>query len=189
MNLIEVGNRSEWRAWLAENHAKVNEAWLVYYKEEVGKRGVDYEASVEEALCFGWVDSIIKKIDESSYARKFTPRKDESKWSVVNKVRAEQLIDMGLMTEWGLAKIESARLSGAWDNPVGKPVLSIEMAPEFSSALQENPHARTQFEKLPMSHKKEYLIWINTAKRPETREKRIRESIQLLTDGKKLGLR
>lgn len=189
MNIVEVGDRSEWRAWLVENHARVNEAWLVYYKEGAGKRGVDYEASVEEALCFGWVDSIIKKIDGGSYARKFTPRKEESKWSVSNKARAERLIQAGLMTEWGLARIESARLSGAWENPVSKPVLNVEMAPEFSSALQENPVARAQFEKLPLSHKKEYLIWINTAKRPETRGKRIRESILLITAGKKLGLR
>lgn len=188
-NLIEVESREAWRAWLSANHDKVNEAWLVYYKEGSGKRGVGYESSVEEALCFGWVDSLIKKIDETSYARKFTPRKDDAKWSVVNKARAEKCIREERMTKWGMAKVESAKKSGAWDNPVSKPVFDLSMPPEFKKALLENPNAMERFKKLPISHRKEYLLWIVTAKKPETRERRIAESIRMLNEGKLLGLR
>ena len=147
------------------------------------------KSSVEEALCFGWVDSIIKKIDEVSYARKFTPRKPQSKWSPTNIARVEKCIREGRMTANGLALVEDAKRTGAWDNPVSKPVFDLTMPPEFEKALQENPAAREQFEKLSVSHRKEYLLWIVTAKRPETRERRIAESIHLLSEGKKLGLR
>jgi len=189
MNLVEVEGRAAWRAWLSTNHDQVNEAWLVYYKDGSGKRGVDYKSSVEEALCFGWVDSIIKKLDDAKYARKFTPRKNDSKWSVSNKQRVMELIEAGMMTEYGLEKVEAARRSGNWDNPVSKPVFDLTMPPEFEQALRENPIAMEQFEKIPISHRKEYLLWIVTAKRPETRERRIAESIRMLAEGKKLGLR
>jgi uncharacterized protein YdeI (YjbR/CyaY-like superfamily) len=189
MNLVEMETRTEWRAWLSANHDKVTEAWLVYFKEGSGKSGVDYESSVEEALCFGWVDSIIKKLDETKYARKFTPRKNDSKWSVSNKERVLKLIDSGLMAESGLEKVEAARRNGSWDNPVSKPVFDLSMPAEFEKALQENLIAKAQFEKMQVSHRKEYLLWIVTAKRPETRERRVTEAIRMLCEGKKLGLR
>jgi uncharacterized protein YdeI (YjbR/CyaY-like superfamily) len=189
VDLKTASNREEWRSWLVAHCDGETEAWLVYYREKSGKRGVDYESSVEEALCFGWVDSVIKKIDEARYARKFTPRKEDSKWSLVNKARAEKCIREGRMTEQGMAKIESAKKSGAWDNPVSKPVFDLSMPPEFEKALTENPIALGQFEKMPMSHRKEYLLWIVTAKKPETRERRVAESIRMLNEGKKLGLR
>jgi len=189
MNLVKVESRDEWRAWLANNNEKTKEAWLVYYKQGAGVSGVDYESSVEEALCFGWVDSIIKKIDEASYARKFTPRKTGSKWSPSNIRRVEKNIREGRMTERGMAIVESAKSSGAWDNPVSKLVFDLTMPPEFEKALQANHAAWEQYKKLPMSHRKEYLLWIVTAKRPETRDRRIAESIRMLAEGKKLGLR
>ena len=189
MNLVELENRAEWRKWLAENHAKVNEAWLVYSRVETAGESLSYAASVEEALCYGWVDSIIKKLDDTKYARKFTPRKNDSKWSASNKNRALKLMDAGMMTEYGLEKVEAARRSGSWDNPVSKPVFDLTMPPEFEKALQQNPIAMERFEKMPMSHRKEYLLWIVTAKKPETRERRIAEAIRMLAEGKQLGLR
>ena len=189
MNLVEMPDRKEWRSWLASHHASEKEAWLVYHKAGSGIRGIAYEDSVEEALCFGWVDSIIQKLDDSRYARKFTPRKENSKWSTVNRRRAERMIAAGLMTEIGMQKVEAARHSGAWDNPADKPVFNLDILPEFAAALKENPAAQEFFESLPRSHQKEYLLWINTAKRPDTRDRRIAESIQLLTGNKKLGLR
>lgn len=161
----------------------------MYHKAGSGILGIAYEDSVEEALCFGWVDSIIQKLDDSRYARKFTPRKESSKWSTVNRRRAEKMIAAGLMTEIGMQKVEAARHSGAWDNPADKPVFNLDILPEFAAALKENPAAQEFFESLPRSHQKEYLLWINTAKRPDTRDRRIAESIQLLTGNKKLGLR
>jgi len=150
---------------------------------------IEYETSVEEALCYGWVDSIIKKLDETKYARKFTPRKDDSKWSPSNIKRVNKLINEGKMREYGLKKIKAAKRSGKWDDPVQRPELSFEMHPEFAQALKDNKQAKETFDNLAPTYKKQYLGWIEVAKRPETREKRIRESIRLLAAGKKLGLK
>ena len=189
MKTVEAKNRAEWRAWLASNHDKEIEVWLVYYKKGTGVASIDYESSVEEALCYGWVDSIIKKLDETKYARKFTPRKDDSKWSPSNKKRLEKLIREGLMTEYGLQKVEAAKQSGRWEAPDQRPKLTFEMSAAFAEALSKNKSARETFENLSPSHQKQYLGWIEVAKRPETREKRIQESIRLLAAGKKLGLK
>jgi uncharacterized protein YdeI (YjbR/CyaY-like superfamily) len=189
MNAIEVKNRAEWRAWLAANHNTEKEIWLVYYKGKQGKSFIEYDASVEEALCYGWVDSIIKKLDDTKYARKFTPRKDSSKWSIVNKKRILKLIEDGMMTEHGLKKIEAAKRSGNWDNPVRKPQLKYEMPSEFIKALKENKHAQKAFENLSPTYQKQYLGWIEVAKLPETKKRRIKEAIKLLAEGKKLGLK
>ncbi len=96
----------EWREWLSDNHNKESEVWLIFFKKEIGEPSIDYESSVEEALCFGWTDSIIKKIDESRYARKFTPRKDNSKWSKINKKRVARLIKSVRSTDVGLSKLK-----------------------------------------------------------------------------------
>ncbi|MFN2235843.1 MAG: YdeI/OmpD-associated family protein [Anaerolineales bacterium] len=189
MKTLELKDRAAWREWLAANHDRENEVWLVYYKKETGIPSIQYTDSLDEALCYGWVDSLIKKIDEQRYARKFTPRKDGSKWSLVNKERVEQLIQQGRMTEHGMKKVEAARLSGSWDSPVQKPKLDFTMPEEFAEALQNNPEAESAYNDLSASHQKQYLAWIITAKRPETKQKRIAESIQLLSEGKKLGLR
>ena len=189
MKTLEFKDRTEWRAWLTENHDRQAEIWLVYYKKATGIPCIEYEDSVEEALCFGWVDSLIRKIDECSYARKFTPRKDNSVWSQLNKQRVEKLIREGLMTEHGLKKVEAARRSGRWDAPAQRPKIDLEMPAEFIQALSKNPQAEAVFNNLSLSHQKQYLRWITTAKRPETREKRIAESIQMLSQGKELGLR
>jgi len=189
MKTLEFKDRTEWRAWLADNHDRQVEIWLVYYKKATGIPCIEYGESVEEALCFGWVDSLIRKIDEHSYARKFTPRKDNSVWSQLNKQRVEKLIREGLMTEHGLKKVEAAKRSGRWDAPAQSPKIDFEMPAEFAQALSKNPQAEEVFNNLSLSHQKQYLRWIITAKRPETREKRVAESIQLLSGGKELGLR
>jgi uncharacterized protein YdeI (YjbR/CyaY-like superfamily) len=189
MKTVEAKHRAEWRDWLAEHHDKETEIWLVYYKKGTGVASVDYESSVEEALCYGWVDSIIKKIDDRKYARKFTPRKDDSKWSPSNIKRVKKLIKEELMTEAGLQKVEAAKQSGKWDEPVQRPELSFEMHPEFGEALEKNKQAKETFENLAPTYQKQYLGWIEVAKRPETREKRIKESIRLLEGGEKLGLK
>ena len=189
MKTLELKNSAAWRDWLAANHDRETEIWLIYYKKKTGISSIDYGESLDEALCYGWVDSLIKKIDEQRYVRKFTPRKDDSKWSLVNKTRVEQLIQEGRMTEYGMKKVEAARLSGSWDSPVQKPKLIFEMPAEFAEALKTYPDAEAVFKGLAASHQKQYLAWIITAKRPETKQKRIAESIQLLSQGKKLGLR
>lgn len=189
MNKIAVANRAEWRKWLSENHDKEQEVWLVYYKKGTGKSSIGYGASVEEALCFGWVDSLIKKLDEDRYVRKFTPRRSGSKWSASNKKRVEKMLKAGLMTEYGMQKVEAAQQDGSWDEPDQRPELTFAMLPEFEQALIVNMKAREAFYSLSATHQKQYLGWIEVAKRPDTRERRIAESIRLLEQGKKLGLR
>ena len=140
-------------------------------------------------LCYGWVDSLIKKIDEQKYARKFTPRREDSKWSLVNKKRVEQLIQDGLMTEHGLNKVEAAKKSGNWSASVRKPKLDFSMPDDFAEALRSNPKVEETFNNLAPSYQKQYLGWIITAKRSQTKRRRIEESVRLLSAGKVLGLR
>jgi len=188
MKEVYVKNRKEWREWLSENHDRETGVWLIFYKKGIAKPTLEYEDSVEEALCFGWIDSIIKKIDKEKYARKFTPRKPASRWSELNKKRVEKMIKAGLMTPFGLEKINEAQKSGLWEK-TERPRLSFEMPPEFAEALENNPKAKENFEKLAPSYQKQYLGWIEVAKQPETRKKRIKESISLLKKGEKLGLK
>ncbi len=188
MNKLYVKTRSEWRKWLKKNHDKVSELWLIFYKKETGKPSIDYEAAVEEALCFGWIDSLVKKIDEERYARKFTPRKDKSVWSESNKKRVKKVIKEGRMTEYGLKKIKAAKKSGKWYEDE-TPVFSLTMPTLFNQALKKNKKAEETFNRLTASQRKHYLGWIATAKKQETVEGRIKESIKILERGKKLGLK
>ena len=107
-------NRHDWRTWLEANHATANEAWLVIYKKHTGKPGLSYEEAVEEALCFGWIDGVMKRLDEEKYALRFSPRKKGSVWSELNKRRVAKLIKQGRMTEAGLAKVKEAKANGQW---------------------------------------------------------------------------
>ncbi len=189
MKQVRVANRSQWRKWLAENHDKEpNGIWLVFHRNKTGRHSVTYEESVEDALCFGWIDSVIKRIDDSKYCRKFTPRKDHSVWSSTNKQRVEKIINQGRMTEFGLAKVEAAKRLGYWGiNP--RPVLSLCIPKELSEGLAQNRHAREFYEQLAPTYQKQFIGWIITAKKPETRARRLKECIALLERGEKLGLK
>jgi uncharacterized protein YdeI (YjbR/CyaY-like superfamily) len=182
-------NVAEWRSWLVSNHDLESEIWLVYYRKGTGRETIAYEESVQQALCFGWVDSIIKKIDDVSYARKFTPRKEDSNWSPSNIQRVGKMIASGQMTPHGMRLVEAAKRSGRWDQPVKKPDMDFDMPPEFRQALQQNPEAQKTFDGLAPTYQKQYITWIAIAKRDQTRARRIAESIQLLQCGQKLGLR
>ncbi len=188
MKQLYFKTSQEWREWLANNNDKETEIWLIFFKKDTGKPSMEYESSVEEALCFGWIDSIIKKIDESKYARKFTPRKDNSNWSEANKKRVERLINNQRMTDIGLVKIETAKQNGQWDKP-DRPDISFDIPEEFKKALDKNNEAKEYFEQLALTYRKQFIGWIVVTKRPETKEKRINESIKLLAKGQKLGLK
>ncbi len=189
MDTLTLTNRKEWRNWLAANHDTHSEIWLVYYKKDSGIQSIPYEASVEEALCFGWVDSLIKKIDDIRYMRKFTPRKENSRWSMPNIRRARKMMDAGLMTEQGLRLVEVAQQNGEWEHPVQKPKVKFDIHPDFKAALEQSPTAQQTYEQLAPTYQQQYLTWIGIAKRADTRNKRIAESIQLLERGQKLGLK
>lgn len=185
---VFVKNRGEWRNRLAEHHRQEDGIWLIFFRKSSGKLSLDYREAVEEALCFGWIDSTKKKIDDIRYAYKFTPRKANSKWSRLNKERAEKMIRAGRMTEFGWQKINAAKKSGYWDNPHTPPAF-FTIPPEFEHALAENKQANAHFKNLAPGYQKQFIGWIATAKRPETRQRRIREAIELLELGKKLGMK
>jgi uncharacterized protein YdeI (YjbR/CyaY-like superfamily) len=188
MKKLFVTTAQDWRSWLSKNHDSETGIWLVFSKKNSPSPSIDYESAVEEALCFGWIDSIIRAIDDRSYARKFTPRKEESRWSPSNKARVEKLIRQKKMTPVGLAKITSARKSGIWDRP-DRPEIPDRIPEELVRALKKSATARAFFDSLAPSHKRQYIGWIATAKRPETREKRAQESLRLLMKKEKLGLK
>jgi uncharacterized protein YdeI (YjbR/CyaY-like superfamily) len=188
LNLLYVSNRKDWRKWLEENHNTEKEIWLVYYKKHTGKDRVPYEDAVEEALCFGWIDSIIRRLDDERFAQKFTPRKNTSQWSESNKKRIVKLEKLGVMTAEGLNKVKIAKETGRWDETINYST-SDKILPDFKVALKKNPLAGKNFDNLAPSYKKHYIGWISAAKKDETRISRIKEAIDLLVKNKKLGMK
>jgi uncharacterized protein YdeI (YjbR/CyaY-like superfamily) len=181
-------SRCQWRAWLEKNHASEKELWVVFYKKHTGKASVTYDEAVEEALCFGWIDGIIKRIDDEKHMRRFSPRRRNSVWSELNKERARRMIAEGRMTEAGLAKVAEAKKNGRWDSAAA-PRPEPQVPPELRKALAENARARRHFENLAPSYRKYFVYWIATAKREETRRKRTAEAVELLAQNKKLGMK
>ena len=179
-------DREAWRAWLAKNCAREPELWVVLYKKNSGKPSVSYDEAVEEALCFGWIDGLTKSIDDEKYGVRFTPRKSGSIWSESNKKRVAKMIEQGRMTEAGLAKIKEGKQSGEWDKATERED-TTNISPELKRALESDKIAQQNFDKLAPSHKRQYIGWIADAKRDETRERRIRQAVQMLKENKKLG--
>jgi uncharacterized protein YdeI (YjbR/CyaY-like superfamily) len=176
-NSIHPKSRAEWRAWLAQNQAKTEGVWLISYKKATGKSRLDYNEAVEEALCFGWIDSKPNKLDEERSMLWFAPRKAGSGWSRLNKERVERMMAAGLMTPAGLEKIEAAKQDGSWQ--ILDAVEALEIPPDLETAFAAYPSARQHFEAFPRSVKRGILEWISSAKRPQTRAKRIEETARL----------
>ena len=179
---LRVASRGEWRAWLAKHHSSSPGVWLVFYKAHTGRKSMPYEDAVREALCFGWIDSLVKRLDEDRYARKVTPRKPTSRWSDLNRKRWAELEAAGLLTPAGLAAAPTSR---AYAAKPGIPDLPAYIA----RALKTNSKAWAFFRELAPTYRRHFVAWIHTARRPETRARRIRESIDLLASGRKLGLK
>jgi len=180
--MLYVSTRDQWRAWLASHYQSETEIWLIYYKKHSGQPRIPYEHAVEEALCFGWIDSIGKRMDDEKFAQKFTPRRDGAKWSALNKLRVRKLIREGRMTEAGLAKIDLVMLR---DEARSKPSKSELDIPRFvKQALLASPKAWEHFQELAPSHRRQYLHWIMEAKREETRERRLRDAVSRLKQNK-----
>lgn len=170
-------SRAEWRQWLAEHHTETEGVWLVSYKKASGKPRLDYEEAVEEALCFGWIDSKSNLLDNERSLLWFAPRRVSSGWSRPNKERVERLIHAGLMTPAGLAKIEAAKQNGAWT--ALDAVEDLMIPPDLAEALAAHDPASVHFDAFPRSVKRGILEWIAIAKKPETRSKRIEETARL----------
>ena len=182
LDLVEIQSRKQWRTWLAKHNATSPGVWLVFYKDHTGVKSIAYDDSVREALCFGWIDSLIRRLDDDRYARKFTPRKPTSKWSDINRKRWAELKAAGLLTSVGLAAAPTENRYAPKPEIPGLPVY-------VAKAFKANPKAWRFFQELTPTQRRHYVVWIHMAKRPETREKRIRESIALLAAGQKLGLK
>lgn len=176
LEIVRAGDRRAWRAWLAKNHESSPGVWLLYYKKASGRPSVGYAEAVEEALCFGWIDSKINSVDEASYKQVFTPRKAGSTWSRLNKERVARLVEEGLMTAAGLAKIEAAKRDGSWESL--DRVEAFEVPPDLRKALDADERAAKNFAAFNNSTRKRILHRIEAARRPETRARRIEEAVE-----------
>ncbi len=195
MNQFRADSIEAWKDWLESHHDTEQVVWLVFQKKGKGKnKGASkvpfgFQEALDEALCMGWVDSLMKRIDDKEYMRKFTPRKATSTWSEKNKKRVEELILEGRMKSPGLKTIEVARENGMWDKGIKLPELDESLPGALLSAFQGHPLARDKYFGMADRAQKQFNIWINMAKRAETVRKRIDESIRLLEDGQELGLK
>jgi uncharacterized protein YdeI (YjbR/CyaY-like superfamily) len=178
--------REDWRAWLAENYATAQEIWLVIHKKHMAKAGLTYVEALEEALCFGWIDGILKRIDDEKHTIRFSPRRKNSIWSEQNKKRVGRLIEEGQMTEAGQARIEEAKANGQWEKAAVREDVTV-VPPELTAALAGNTQARENFEKLAPSYRRQFIYWVGIAKHDETRRKRVAECVRLLARNERLG--
>ena len=174
-NSTHPKSRAEWRKWLEKNHTRTEGIWLVSYKKATGKPRFDFDEAVEEALCFGWIDSKGGKVDDERSMVWFTPRKKGTGWSKINKERVEKLIKAGLMSAAGLAKVEASKKDGSWN--ALDAVEALEIPSDMEKAFSKNKTARGYFEAFPRSVKRAILEWISSAKKPETRAQRIAETV------------
>ncbi|MGO4770283.1 YdeI family protein [Flavobacterium sp. W22_SRS_FK3] len=176
-------NAQEWRAWLHENHHSSKGIHLIFYKVSSASESMRWEEAVQVAICYGWIDSTVRKIDDDSRKQFFSPRKTKSVWSKLNKSYIQKLIAANLMHESGLAKIEIAKQNGSWNSLDSVDELIIPK--ELQLAFNSNPVAFENYQKFSPSYRKNYLYWLNQAKREETRNKRIAEIILLCEQNKK----
>lgn len=170
-------SQEEWRNWLMENHQTKKGVWLLCYKKSTGKPSIIWGDAVAEALCFGWIDSVRKSVDEFSYIQFYSPRKAISIWSRINKEKIEQLIKEGKMMQAGLESIELARKNGSWTRI--DEVEDLSVPKDLAKAFRKNKGSLAFFTSLSKSTRKAILQWAIMARRPETREKRIQEIAQL----------
>jgi uncharacterized protein YdeI (YjbR/CyaY-like superfamily) len=166
-------DRGTWRAWLEAHHATSGGAWLVTWRSGSGRKGLPYEEAVEEALCFGWVDSTAGTVDDERGKLYFAPRKPNSGWAATNKARVERLIADGRMAPSGLAAIDRAKANGSWE--LLDTVERLEVPPDLEAALGASPSAASNFAAFPPSVRKQALTSLAMARRPETRAERVRK--------------
>jgi len=182
LDTVDTRTRRQWRAWLAKHHASSPGVWLVFYKRHTGVQSLPYEDAVREALCFGWIDSLVRRLDDDRYAIKVTPRRPASKWSAANRRRWTELKETGRLAAAGVA----ARPTEHTYPP--KPIIP-DLPIYIAKAIKANPAAWKFFRGLSRGERRQFVAWIHIAKRADTRERRLRESVDLLAAGKRLGLK
>jgi len=186
-NIVSFLNKTQWRTWLEKNHTVAKEIWLLHYNKASGKQSLSHVEAVEEALCFGWIDSTLKKIDDERFILKFSPRKPKSVWSKINKDKAKQLIAEGRMSAAGFHAITQAKKQGVWDTAYTN--LVKERTPsDLKQALIEKPIAWKHFQGFANSYRNQYIGWVKNAKTQETRKRRIQQVVQRAEKNKKPGI-
>lgn len=186
---LYVTNRKEWRSWLKKNYNKEKLIWLIYYKKHTGKPRIPYDDAVEEALCYGWIDSTVRRIDDDIFIQKFTPRKKRSVWSDLNKQRVKKMIKLGKMAKPGMEKVIAAKENGDWDKVPKAQTIEYDKPAELETLLSSNKKAASNFSELSPSNQKRYIAWIASAKKIETRERRAAEAFELIKSNQELGMK
>jgi uncharacterized protein YdeI (YjbR/CyaY-like superfamily) len=181
--LIHPESIAEWRHWLTEHHADTDGVWLAGWKRASGKTPLDYGQIVEDALCFGWIDGLVNTLNDGRQAQLLTPRRRGSAWSRSNKERVERLVADGRMTDAGMRVIEAARADGSWSMQDAAEAL-IEPT-ELASALDANPEARRQWDGFSASPRRALIWWVMSAKRDETRDRRVRTIVDEAAQGRR----
>lgn len=179
MKNLDVATSSDWRSWLKKNHLKERGIWLVFHRNGTAEASLKYDEALDEALAYGWIDSVIKRIDDQRYVRRFSPRRPWSIWSTRNITRVKKLREDGRMTRWGLAAFDKRTDEISMLERINKAGVTIPR--DLEDALKGNQVAWKRFQGFSPSHRKRYLIWISGAKRPETRKKRIAEAVSLIS--------
>jgi len=177
VNCLEFGNRDRWREWLEKYHRTETEAWLVLYKKKYEDQGLTLNEAVEEALCFGWIDGKLKRLDEKRFMLRYSPRVPNSIWAMNNIRRVEKLIAEGKMTEAGYQKITEAKENGEWDAAIRRELVDI-IPKELEIELRKIDGALSAYRDLPDSRKKQFIYWIQSAKREETKQRRIQRIVE-----------
>ena len=189
---LQVTTRAQWRRWLDKNGQTSSGIWFVYFKKHTGKPSLRYEEAVREALCHGWIDSTVRRIDDERYMQRFAPRRKRSNWSPTNRRRAEELMASGEMRPAGLAQVEAARANGQWEKALEESPRRGEEVPmpsELQEALAGQKGAAEAFAALTPGRRRSLLGWVAVARRADTRRRRAAEAAQLLAAGQWTGLK
>ena len=186
MKTLLVRTVDQWRDWLDKHHESESEVWLILHKRHTGIVSIAYKDALDEALCTGWVDSLVKRLDDRRYAIKCTPRRVDSRWSAANRQRYAELKASGRLKPAGISRPPTDRGYGARPPRLAMP---SRLPPYIQSALKDHPAARRHFEALSSSQRRRYFAWIESAKREETKLRRLKEAIRLLENGQVLGLK
>jgi uncharacterized protein YdeI (YjbR/CyaY-like superfamily) len=185
---LHLPTRDKWRKWLQTHYESTSEIWLVYYKKHTGKPSVPYNDAVEEAICFGWIDGQVRSLDDERYMQRFSPRTKSSTWSALNIRRAKAMIKQGLMTEAGMAVFKSGKPADSSPRTAA-PARPVEFPEDLRAALAKNKKAAAHFATLPPSAVRLALGWILSAKKPETRKRRIKEVVTASARSERIGMK
>ena len=184
LSILPFRSSEEYEGWMAENHANPEGIWLRLFKKDSGKETITYDEALDVALCYGWIDGQLKKFDDESWLRKFTPRRNGSKWSKRNTEHVERLTKEGRMKPSGLAEVEKAKADGRWEEAY-ETQRNMTIPDDFMEALSANPQALAFFQSLNKANLFAIAYRLSTAKRPETREKRMQQILEMMAKGEK----